>query len=282
MQIILSTMAHHVNWWSLRTSLIAGLLFTLFSSYGQSIANDTLLVKDEITAFSQDRTGNIFLTFKGGAIVKYSTTLDSLVSFSPIKLGDISLLEAWHGFQIFAFYENFQEYVLLDRFLTRDTRYTLSQSSSNYVDICTISSDQNLWIFEENQLRLIKLNLNVQEIDIEVPLEFILNATEHQITFIREYQNLVFLVDELSGIYIFDNLGNYLRKIETTGIKNCSFRNDHMYYLRNNEVHDINLYQGGHEIINVPAGAYLGILPTEKTLLLVMKNMVVRLPSNSQ
>ena len=275
-------MAHHVNLWSLRVSLIAGLLFNLFSSYGQSTATDSLLVKDEITAFSQDRTGNIFLTFKGGATTKYSATLDSLVSFSPTKLGDINLLEAWHGFQIFAFYENFQEFILLDRFLTRHTRYTLSQSSSNYVNICTISSDQNLWIFEENQLRLIKLNLNVREIDIEVPLEFILGATDHHITFIREYQNLIFLVDELSGIYIFDNLGNYLRRIEASGIRNCSFRNDHMYYLTNNEIHDLNLYQGGHEIINIPVGTYLGILPTAKELLLVMENMVVRFPLNLQ
>ena len=177
-------MVQHVNFKSFRISLIAGLFFGLNISYSQSIS-DSLLVADEITAFSQDRTGNIFLTFKGGAITKYSPSMDSLISFSPEKLGDISLLEAWHGFQIFAFYEEFQEFALLDRFLTRDTRYRLSQSSANYVDMCAISSDQNLWVFEENQLRLIKLNLNIRTIDIEVPLEFVLDANEHKITFLR-------------------------------------------------------------------------------------------------
>ncbi|RLD24659.1 MAG: hypothetical protein DRI71_01870 [Bacteroidetes bacterium] len=257
---------------------MTGLLFTLFSSHSQSILSDTIKVKDEITAFSQDRTGNIFLTFKGGAITKFSSNMDSLLSFSPEKLGDISLLESWHGFQIFAFYEEFQEFVLLDRFLTRATRYRLSQSSANYADMCTISSDQNLWIFEENQLRIIKLNLNVRAIDIEVPLEFILDASEHNITFLREYQNLVFLVDEYSGIYLLDNMGNYLRKIEAPGINSISFKNDHLFYLQNNEVHDINLYQGSHDIIKLNDGNYLGVLPLDNELLLVKKDMVIKLP----
>jgi hypothetical protein len=271
-------MAPNVKLWSFSINLITGILFTLSSAYGQLTATDTLIVKDEIIAFSQDRTGNIFLSFKGGAITKFSSSMDSLLSFSPEKLGDISLLESWHGFQIFAFYEEFQEFVLLDRFLTRATRYRLSQSSANYADMCTISSDQNLWIFEENQLRIIKLNLNVRAIDIEVPLEFILDASEHNIIFLREYQNLVFLVDEYSGIYVLDNLGNFLRKIEAHGISSISFKNDHLFYLQNNEVHDINLYQGSHEIIKLDSGIFLGVLPLDNELLLVKKDMVIKLP----
>ena len=274
-------MVQIVKLWSFRISLLAGFFFGMLSSYGQSLTSDTLKVKDEITAFSQDRTGNIFLTFKGGAITKYSPSMDSLISFSPEKLGDISLLEAWHGFQIFAFYEEFQEFVLLDRFLTRATRYQLSQSSANYADMCTISSDQNLWIFEENELRLIKLNLNVRAVEIEVPLEFILDTSEHNITFLREYQNLVFLVDVNSGIYVLDNLGNYLRKIDAPGIKTCSFKGDHLFYLHNDEVHDINLYEGSHNIIKLNAGNYLGVLPLENTLLVVQKNMVVKVSLTS-
>ncbi len=273
-------MAQHVNFWSLRCSIIAGLLFTLNNSYGQSVT-DSLFFTTEITAFSQDRTGNIFLTFKGGAITKYSPSLDSVLSFSPEKLGDISLLEAWHGFQIFAFYQEFQEFVLLDRFLTRDTRYPLSQSAVNYVDMCAISSDQNLWIFEENQLRLIKLNLNIRTIDIEIPLEFILDANDNRITFLREYQNLVFLIDEFSGIYVFDNLGNYLRKIDAPGITNCSFKDEHLYYLQNNEIHDINLYQGDHEITTINPGDYLGVLPLGEALLVIKKDLVVILTKKS-
>ena len=260
-------MVQLVNYWSFRVSLlIAGLLFGLNISY---------------TAFSQDRTGNIFLTFEGGAITKFSSSMDSLISFSPEKLGDVALLEAWHGFQIFAFFKEFQEFALLDRFLTRDTRFQLSQSSANYVNMCTISSDQNLWIFEENQFRLIKLDLNIRAIDIEIPLEFVLNANEHKITFLREYQNLVFLVDEYSGIYIFDNLGNYLRKIDAKGINSCSFRNEHIFYLQNNEVHEINLYQDTHEIIKISAGEYLGVLPLENALLLVKKEMIIKIPRTS-
>jgi hypothetical protein len=268
-------MAQRVNFWSLRIKLFLGLLSSLHFAYSQ-YSLDTLVVEDEITAFSQDRTGNVFLTFKGGAITKYSAEMDSLISFSPEKLGDVTLLEAWHGFQIFSFYEDFQEFALMDRFLTRYTRYRLSQSLENYADMCTISSDQNLWIFEENQLRLIKLNLTIRDIEIDVPLEFILDANDHNITFLREYQNLVFLVDEYSGIYVFDNLGNYLRKIPAAGIKNCSFSGEHLFYVQDNQAHDINLYQEGHKITNIGDGEYLGVLPIARGFLVVKKDGVIR------
>jgi hypothetical protein len=264
-------MAKHVNLRSLRVSITLIYIFISASSFGQSAVIDSVVINDEINAFSQDRSGNIFISFKEGGITKYSPALDSIISYSPTKLGDITLLEAWHGFQIFSFYEDFQEYVLLDRFLTRDTRYPLSQSSSNYVDICTISSDQNLWVFEENQLRLAKINLNIREIEVEIPLEFIINANDHNIAYLREYQNLVFLVDNISGIYVFDNLGNYLRKINGSGINYCAFYKDDIYYLADNKIYINNLYKEGHQTIDLAPGQYRGVLPLGSNSLLIIK-----------
>jgi len=275
-------MVIHVKLKSLQASFILILSIEITSAFGQSVATDTLHFKSNITAFSQDRTGNIFLSFEGGAITKYSPSLGSLISFSPAKLGDITLLEAWHGFQIFAFYEEFQEFILLDRFLTRDTRYPLSESAAIYADICTISSDQNLWVFEENQLRLLKVNLNIREIETESPLEFIIDTSEHNITFIREYQNLLFLVDELSGIYVFDNLGNYLRRIDAPGILNCSFQKDRLFYLKENEVHSINLYKGDHKIILTTTSDSQGVIPLSNSLLVIKRDMIIEYPMSTK
>ena len=265
------------NLLNLKINLIIALFIGLSSSYGQSIVTDSLLVKDEIIAFSQDRNGNIFLGFKGGAITKYSPTLDSILSFSPTKPGDITLLEAWHGFQIFVFTEAFQEFTIFDRFLTQNSNFRLSETTTTYVDICTISGDQNIWIFEENHLQLTKLNLKIGEIENEFSLEFIFNSNDHQITYLKEYQNLVFLIDALSGIYIFDNLGNYLKKINAPGIKHCSFKNEQLYYIVNNEIHAIGLYQANHDVIKIAGTDYLGVLAIEKGFLLVKKNLLIKL-----
>ncbi len=277
---MLCSMEKHANLKSLKVSLILLFCFWQLASTGQSIFYDTLDVGSEITAFSQDRAGNFFLALKGGSITKYNNKQDSLISYSPSKLGDITLIEAWHGFKIFTFYQEFQDFTILDRYLSRDIRYALSQSSQNYVDMCTYTRDQNLWVYEENQLRLLKINLNLREIEIDVPLEFIISSQDHRITFMKEYQNLVFLVDELSGIYIFDNLGNYLRKISSIGIQHCSFKKDRIYYITNNQIHVVGLYKEEHQVIDLPADKYLGIIASNSSLLLVTKTKIFGMDAN--
>jgi len=270
-------MVKHVSLKSSIISLIVFFWFAQFELNGQSMALVSLQVENEITAYSKNRSGDIFLAFKGGAITKYSSSLDSIISFSPTKIGDITLLEAGHGFQIFAFYNDFQEYAILDRFLTRDTRYSLSRTAANYVDNCTFSRDQNLWAFEENQMRLVKINLSVREIEIEVPLEFVIDSQDHEISFIKEYQNLVFLVDKLSGIYIFDNLGNYLRKIDAEGVTQCSFNKDILYFVEKDQLHMLSLYKKEHEQVQLTKSSYLGVLATVDNLFLIEPKEVIRL-----
>ncbi len=268
-------MVMNVNLRPLPAKLLLALWLGPLAALAQTAPPDTLAFTAEITAFSQDRTGNVFLAFAGGAISKYSPALDSLIAFSPARLGDITLLEAWHGFQIFAFYADFQEYALLDRFLTRDTRYRLSSSPQDYIDISTISSDQKIWAFEESQLRLVKRNPNIREVTLEVPLEFIIDADDHRITYLREYQNLVFMVDALSGIYIFDNLGNYLKKIAAAGITHCSFYDDNLFYITGNRMVVANLYKAEQQELILPAGNYLGVLPSGNRFYLVSPKHLV-------
>ena len=259
---------------SLTVSLIAILGLVQYELSGQPSAIDTLLLENNITAFSKNRSGDIFLAFEGGAITKYNGSLDSIISFSPTKIGDVTRLEAGHGFQIFTFYSEFQEFAILDRFLTRDTRYELSQTSANYIDNCVFSRDQNLWAFEENQMRLVKINLSIREVETEVPLEFIIDSQDHKISFIKEYQNLVFIVDELSGIYIFDNLGNYLRKIDAQGVKQCSFNKDNIYYIEENELQIRSLYGKNMQLAKLPEDQYLGVLATPENLYLILPKEV--------
>ena len=259
---------------SLIVSLITILGLVQFESIGQPNVIDSLLLENKTTAFSKNRSGDIFLAFEGGAITKYNRSLDSLISFSPNKIGDITRIEAAHGFQIFTFYSEFQEFAIMDRFLTRDTRYELSQTSANYVDNCVFSRDQNLWAFEENQMRLIKINLSIREVEVEVPLEFIIDSQDHKISFIKEYQNLVFIVDELSGIYIFDNLGNYLRKVEAQGVKQCSFNEDNLYYVEENQLQILSLYSKDRQSIKLPEDQYLGVIATPENLYLILPKEV--------
>ena len=274
MPIIYLTMVQPVPFRNLQTKLFLLLLLISVSAKAQLVKSDSLIFENEITAFSLDRTGNIFTAHKEGRINKFSLKLDSLNSYSPSKVGNISLLEAWHGFQIYAFYDEFQEYVLLDRFLTRDTRYELGPKIDGFLTVSTISSDQNLWAVEENQLRLLKINTRLREADLQIPLEPVLGFSDHEFVFIREYQNLLFLIDKLSGIYVFDNLGNYLRKIDQPGLTYCSFYKEKLIYTSNTSLQIIDLYQNARQTIELPSSAYLGALAYNNKLIIVLPKKI--------
>lgn len=218
------------------------------------------------------------MSFKDGSITKYSTDLDSLLSFSPTKIGSIDDLEAWHGFKVFSFYQQFQEYAIFDRYLSRENRYQMSSSSLDFVNIATISSDEDIWLIEQNGLRLIKYNTNVREPVIEVPLEFIIDPLNYNLTYIQEYQNLVFIVDENSGIYIFDNLGNYLNKIEAQGISRCSFSDDNLIYWDKNLLIMLNLYDNSKKQIALQhRDQSIGVLIYENNLILFGESTITQL-----
>lgn len=221
--------------------------------WAQEFSNiDSACFDKKIIDYSIDASGSIFLSFEGGTITKFSDTLDSLLTFSPAKLGNTKLLESGNGLVIFAFYEFFQEYVLTDRFLARPTRTILSNSSIDYIDLASQSLDNNLWIIENSSYRLIKYNVVLNRIEFETALNTVVDFSNHDFTFIKEYQNQVFLVDKNSGIYIFDNLGNFSRSIAAKTEK-CLFNKNKIIYLDNNQVVSIDLYTNIEERNPIPS-----------------------------
>jgi hypothetical protein len=235
------------------------LSFSSISWAQNKFEKDSVCFNNRIVDYSIDATGSIFLSFEGGSITKYSSTLDSLFTFSPSKVGDTKLLESGNGLIIFAFYDYFQEYILTDRFLSRPTRTKLSNSSIDYVDLATQSLDNNLWLIENSSFRLIKFNVALNRIEIETSLSTIIDSPENNFTFIKEYQNQVFLIDENSGIYIFDNLGNFSRFIAAKTNK-CTFENDTIIFLEKNELVRIGIYSDVEKRTKIEMDNNLGIM----------------------
>ena len=245
----------------MKTSFIAFLTFT-FSSilYGQNqIIADSIHFDKKIINYSIDTNGSIFLSFEGGGITKYSSKLDSLFSYSPSKVGDTKLIEAGNGLYIFAFYEFFQEYLLTNRFLAQPTRTSFSNSSIDYIDLATQSLDNNIWLIENTGFRLIKFNTALNMIEFETALNTIIETQENNFTFIKEYQNQLFLVDEKSGIYVFDNLGNFSKFIRASTNK-CTFENNKVIYLEKEELVIVDIYSTKNERFIIKNKDTIGVM----------------------
>lgn len=207
---------------------------------------------------SIDRQGNLYIASSNGDIDRYDKNATLTYHFSPDKKGNASLMEAWQGLRTFVFYRDFQQYLFLDRFLNNSVYYNIGNGLSTYYELGTIAGDNNLWLIDQQELTLKKLDIEINEFLSETPLNLNLDPDNFELTFIREYQNLLFISDKNSGILVFDNLGNYLESLPIIGLSHFSFSGNELFGLNasGDKVKFIDIYSKKEREISLPDLSY--------------------------
>lgn len=264
-------MESNLNYSRLKKVRILVCLLILYSgsSIGQDFAEVRTISTELPHLVSTDKKGNIYVSHANGAINQYNTDGDLLNHYSPVKPSEATLVEAWNPLKIFVFYRDFQEYVFLDRFLTTASRFSFAEISS-YVGLATISADNNLWLIDYSEFSLKKYDVNLQQVTIERPLDLVLDLDEYDLTFMREYQNLLFLADRNRGVLMFDNLGNYLRLLSTDQLDYFSFNKNELYFANHQSLGFIDIYTGKKRNVDLPKSTSFGII-TDQGVALISK-----------
>lgn len=232
------------------------LLVSFQNSFSQEI--DLKLLKSvkinsPVKKVSIDTYFNFYTADANGNVSKFDSDGNFLLTFSPQKKSNVTLLEAWRNVNIFVFYRNFQQFLFLNRFLTPSPNTDLNEELVGFARIAAPSSDNNLWLVDESDFSLKKYNLTFHKLDIRNPLELILNPQNYDLTFLREYQNLLFINDKNSGILIFDNMGNLKERISVQGLDYFSFIKNNLYYIKDNKLILLDLYTKKSKEIELPA-----------------------------
>jgi hypothetical protein len=226
------------------------------------------------TAISVDRKGSVYLLDPKRSLFMIDSTGKPVNTFSPPSRGRITAVEAWNPMKLFLFYEDRQELMLLDRFMRpiASTRLTDLGFMGN-VRAATLTSDDSFWLFNESDFTLSKIDLRYQKPIIETPLDLILDKARFDVRFMREYQNMVYLLDYNGGVYVFDNLGNYKKKLPFTGVSYIGFSGNDLYFVKDRQLHFFDLYQLQERILPLPADkVYLSALISEGLVYLFTKN----------
>lgn len=251
--------------------LIACFWYTA-DNYGQRLVPiDSTVINTPISA-SIDRLNHIYIADKQGNLNQFRQAR-LIQTFSPQQTGNITLIEAWNPLKIFVFYADFQEYVFLDRFLSASQRFPAPELS-RFSGLMTISNDNNLWIIDYINFGLRKYNVNFGDYTIDTPFDLILDPDNYDITFIREYHNLVFISDKNSGILVFDNLGNYLKKIPALNVNYFNFSGDDLYYSSNDQLIKINIYSGQASTMSLPKKAMFAFLYDDNLTLITESQLI--------
>lgn len=243
----------------LRLTILILILVKSFTLHGQKLTKIKSQKLDHaVVNASIDRQGNIYIASNNGDIDRFNRNGELVYHFSPDKKGNASLIEAWQGLRTFVFYRDFQQYLFLDRFLNNSVPFDIGNGLSTYFELGTVAGDNNLWLIDQQELTLKKLDIEINEFLIETPFNLNLDPDDFKLTFIREYQNLLFISDKSSGVLVFDNLGNYLEALPVRDLNHFSFSDNDLIGLnaKGDTAKLIDIYTKKEREISLPDLSY--------------------------
>jgi hypothetical protein len=206
-------------------------------------------------AASLDRRGALYVADADNNLRQFGAEGLPLNTYAPPMPGHVAQVEAWNVTSTLLFYDDRQELVLLDRFLSPLSSVRLSEYLDGTVRVATLAPDNQIWLLDESSLVLREFDPNTLRLVQSTPLDLIIGRTKPDFRFIRQYQNNIYLLDRSTGIYVFDNLGNYKKKLPFTGLTTVGFRGDELYYLSEGKLHFFHLYNLTERTLPLPVPA---------------------------
>ena len=198
------------------------LFFCLTSSLFVSAQTDSIFrferdYRGSITDFTVDNLGNIYLLYQNGQLKKLRPNGDSLAVFNNVrKFGKVYSIDVSNPLKVLLYYKDFGTIVILDRFLNE--RSTLDLRKQNLLQVKAISQsyDNNIWIFDELEVKLKKISDDGRLIDQSNDFRLIFDSTPSP-GYITDQDKFVYLYDSLKGVYTFDYFGGFKSRIPFTG-----------------------------------------------------------------
>lgn len=216
-------------------------------------AQESISLTFEPDQVSIDRYNNLYLSDRSGNIYKYDSTGHLLNTFSPKRRGRVGLLEAWNTVTVAAFYPELQDYILLDRFLSRTPDIKIDAKNVGFIRLAAPSTDGNMWLIDDSDFSIKKVNIASGDIMLKTPLDLLLEAGAYDLSFIREYNNMLFVNDRNSGILVFDNMGNYKKKLPFKNVEQFGFYKEILYFRKDSVIlHFFNLYDFSEKDVELP------------------------------
>jgi streptogramin lyase len=193
---------------------------------------------------SLDRRGTLYVADAGNNVRQFGRDGQPLNTYAPTQPGHVAQLEAWNLTQTLLFYDDRQQLVLLDRFMAPISTVRLADYlPDGTVRTATLAPDGRVWLLDESTLALRTLDPQTGLLPQTTPLDLIIGRSRPDFRFLRHYQNNLYLVDRTSGIFVFDNLGNYQKKLPFPGLNFVGFSGDELYFFDNAGLHFFDLYK---------------------------------------
>ena len=250
------------------------LLFVSYWSCGQKAEWHLLfsMQVENLDQISMDNRDNVFYSDLEGNVYKIDGKGTVSGSYSPSLQAKLEQLEAFSTLTLFLFSADLQQAVLLDNFLRPLSVHAFQQENIGIVKAATLGNNYVFWLFDETDMSLKKFDYQRNTVVQKQPLSLVLGDERIEVVEIQERQNMVFLNIKNQGIFIFDNQGNLIKRLNALFEQPMSFYNDHLYYIKEEAVHQLNIYSGEEIVYNKPEASAQHIIVGHHKIILYSRH----------
>jgi hypothetical protein len=190
------------------------LLLFVFKSLSASAQKDSILKISRLTSipviavdFTTDNLGNIYILNSSNQIKKLDHKGDSIAVYNDVRrYGKINSIDATNPLKVLVYYKEFGTILILDRLLNVRNTIDLRQQNIFQARSITSSYDNNIWLFDELENKLKKIDDNGRTL-LETPdfRQIFDDAISPSIMYDRD--GLVYLYDSAKALMTFDYYG---------------------------------------------------------------------------
>lgn len=203
------------------------LIFGTTISLAQIKPVKTLPLNSPVHAAYVDRPGDLYIQFTSGVIQKFDIHGELIKEYKPTD--KLTLFDPRDGSRAFTFCKESRWYSYAFFGSLQKTKLK-EEFAINPVLACS-SGDKNIWILDQADYSLKKVNTSQSIVEVEVLLPESLQGIPIGDITMREYQGFLFLLNRSTGIYIFNATGQLLKEINGEGIPYFNFLGEELYYV---------------------------------------------------
>lgn len=183
----------------------------------------------QIADLAVDNLDNLYVLTTTDQLIKYNAAGDSVSAYNDVRrFGKLHAIDVTNPLRLLLFYKDFSNVVLLDRQLSVRTAIELRRKNILQAGAVGLSYDNNIWLFDEYDNKLKKINEEgtiLQETpDLRTIFGFALQPQQ-----IIDQDNNVYLYDSKQGVFVFDHYGTFRKKLPITNWQRIAVFDKYVY-----------------------------------------------------
>jgi hypothetical protein len=170
-------------------------------------------IPGDFAYFNVDNLDNIYLLTTGNQLKKINLNGDSIGIYNDVKsYGQLYSIDVSNPLKILVYYKDFSSVVELDRQLAVLNTTDLRTQNIISVKAIAISYDNNIWLFDEGDRKLKKIDDNGNNLLETVDFSSLFDSIPSPVK-ITDKDGFVYLYDPNKGFYIFDYYGSLKNRL---------------------------------------------------------------------